>query len=57
VTNKPTSPGSHDALDTGSKLTTLDPGAGYTTIINRSSMSSGNPWQPPVNDSRSEDSV
>ena len=34
MTNKPASLASHDTPDIGSKLTTLDPSAGYITIIN-----------------------
>ena len=38
MSDRPTSHASHDALETGSKLTTLDPGAGYITIINTYSV-------------------
>ena len=34
MTIKSAAPTSHDARETGSKLTTLDPSAGYITIIN-----------------------
>ncbi len=30
----PTPPAAHDGPETGARLTTLDPGAGYVTIIN-----------------------
>ena len=34
MTNEPTSPASCDALKTDANLTTLDPSAGYLTVIN-----------------------
>jgi quinol monooxygenase YgiN len=34
MTNKPTSLASHDALEAGARLTTIDPSAGYLTVIN-----------------------
>jgi len=34
LTNNPTFPAMHDAPETGAHLTTLDPAAGYVTIIN-----------------------
>jgi len=34
MTNDPTSPALHDASEIGARLTTLDPAAGYVTIIN-----------------------
>jgi hypothetical protein len=34
MTNDPTSPAMHGAPETGAHLTTLDPAAGYVTIIN-----------------------
>lgn len=34
MTNEPISPASHDALKTDANLTTLDPSAGYLTVIN-----------------------
>ncbi len=34
MTTDPQPPAAHDASATGARLTTLDPGAGYVTIIN-----------------------